>query len=143
MIAGCQLPVADWWMWLIKRRGRVDKSVEIQRKTKKFALKIIELVDELPNDYVLRVIKGQMLRSGTSVAANYRAVCRARTKPDFINKMGVVEEEADETRFWLELLEESGRIKKERISEWYKEASQILAIAVASLKTAKKNRKKR
>jgi len=121
----------------------MDKSAEIRQKTKKFALEIMKLVEQLPNDFVVNVIKKQMLRSGTSVGANYRAVCRAKTKPDFIFKMGIVEEEADETRFWLELLEESGKVEKKKTDKIYKEASQILAIAVASLKTAKRDRKKR
>lgn len=78
-----------------------------------------------------------MLRSGTSVAANYRAVCRARSKAEFISKMGVVVEEADETVFWLELLGETGVIRTDRTKDLLKEANELLAIFGASLRTSK------
>jgi four helix bundle protein len=86
------------------------------------------------------VLGNQLLRCGTSVAANYRAVCRARSKAEFISKMNVVVEEADETVFWLELLTETGVVRKERLSDLQTEANEILAICAASLRTAKQNR---
>ena len=82
----------------------------------------------------------QIIRSATSVAANYRAACRARSKADFVNKLGIVEEEADETLFWIDMFIESGKFKKENIINLYKEADEIVAIFSASHKTAKTNR---
>jgi four helix bundle protein len=106
-------------------------------KTKAFALKIITLVSELPETRIFRVIGNQVLRSGTSVGANYRAACRARSKPDFISKMGIVLEESDETAYWLELLSEARLIKHERVSGLIQEAYEFVAIAVSSIKTAR------
>jgi four helix bundle protein len=82
----------------------------------------------------------QIIRSATSIVANYRAACRARSKADFVNKLGIVEEEADETLFWFEMLIDCGKVKKENITELYKEADEIVAIFSASHKTAKTNR---
>ena len=87
---------------------------DLKSRTKQFALRIIKLVEELPNTKTGNVIGNQIIRSGTSVAANYRASCRARSTADFISKITIVEEEADETLFWLELIVESGLMKKER-----------------------------
>jgi four helix bundle protein len=86
------------------------------------------------------VIGKQVIRSITSVAANYRSACRARSRADFINKLGIVEEEADETLFWLDMFIESGKVKKENIVNLYKEADEIVAIFSASHKTARANR---
>ncbi len=83
-----------------------------------------------------------MIRSATSVAANYRAACRSRSKADFINKLGIVEEEADETMFWLEILIESGKTCKEDVNDLYKETDELVAIFSASRKTARTNQKK-
>ncbi|MEK9136525.1 MAG: four helix bundle protein [Bacteroidota bacterium] len=90
----------------------LDKALELQRRTKKFALMIIELYRKLPRTAEARVIGDQFLRSGTSVASNYRAACRARSRAEFISKIGIVVEEADETVFWLELVVESNIISK-------------------------------
>ncbi|MFN3918619.1 MAG: four helix bundle protein [Flavobacteriales bacterium] len=115
---------------------------DLKRRTKQFALRIIKLVEELPNTKTGNVIGNQIIRSGTSVAANYRASCRARSSADFISKITIVEEEADETLFWLELIVESGLMKKERLQELIKEADELTAIFTASGKTAKANNPK-
>jgi len=111
---------------------------ELQVRTKAFALRIIKLVDVLPRSAAGQIIGRQLLRSATSVGANYRAACRAQSHAEFAAKLSIVVEEADETVYWLELLEESSLVKKERLSELLKEANELLAISVAARKTAKK-----
>ncbi len=110
---------------------------ELKGRTKRFALATIKLVGTLPRTEAARIIGGQMLRSGTSVGANYRAACRARSRAEFASRVGVAEEEADETLYWLELLEESGLLKGERIKGLMIEANELVAIFAASRKTAK------
>jgi four helix bundle protein len=117
-------------------------KAELKTRTKKFALEVIRLLDELPQTQAARVIGNQVLRSSTSVAANYRASCRAKSPADFIYKITMVEEESDESLFWLELLTEAGIVKVERASWLMKEADELTAIFVASAKTAKKNNPK-
>ncbi len=107
-------------------------------KTKAFALRIVKLVDALPADHVSRTLGRQLLRSGTSVAANYRAAGRARSRAEFVAKLGIVEEECDETLFWLELLADSGRIPAARLENLVQEGGEILAMTVASIKTARR-----
>jgi four helix bundle protein len=109
----------------------------MKAKTKAFALKIITLVSEFPETRIFRVIGNQVLRCGTSVGANYRAACRARSKPDFISKMGIVQEEADETAYWLELLSEAKLIKHDRVAGLIQEAYEFVAMSVSSIKTAR------
>lgn len=111
---------------------------DLKNRTKKFALRIIKLTNFFPSNIAGRTIGGQIFRSGTSVAANYRAACRARSKAEFISKLGIVEEEIDETIFWLEIIIESGLIKEELLVSLLKEAHEICAIIVKSKKTAKK-----
>ena len=111
---------------------------EMKTRTKQFALRVIKLTSGLPRSDVGRVIKNQILRSGTSVGANYRAACRAKSTADFLSKMATVEEEADETMYWMELILEAGLMSKEQISDLYGEANEILAIIVSSIKTARK-----
>lgn len=115
-------------------------SDELKRRTKAFALRVIRLVNALPRAAAGGVIGRQLLRSATSVGANYRAACRARSKADFVAKMGIVEEEADETCFWLELLSESGLVSGSRLANLMAEANEIVAIVVASIKTARRRR---
>jgi four helix bundle protein len=115
------------------------KKEELKERTKKFALIIIKLVEELPNTLVGRTIGNQIIRSGTSVAANYRAACRARSNADFISKITIVEEECDETLFWLELIAEANLIKKEILKDIVKESDELTAIFTVSGKTAKQN----
>lgn len=126
-------------------------SAELQHRTKKLALEIIKLAKQLPNNRVGWTFSDQIIRSATSVAANYRAVCRARSDKEFIAKMGIVIEEADETLFWLEMIDESGimidDLKKFRnekgqnpiskINNLKDEANQLVSIFVASVKTVK------
>jgi four helix bundle protein len=109
---------------------------ELKARTKRFALAIIKSVGTLPRTEAARVIGGQTLRSGTSVGAKYRAACRARSRAEFASRVGVAEEEADETLYWLELLEESGLVKGEHIRQLMKEADELVAIFTASRKTA-------
>jgi four helix bundle protein len=112
---------------------------ELKRRTKTFALDVIKFVESLPKGKITEIIGRQLLRSGTSVGANYRAACRARSSADFIAKMGVVEEEADESIYWLELLVESGIVSYDRVVSLRKEADELLAITVSSIRTAKRN----
>jgi len=110
---------------------------EMKRRTKSFALRTIKLVEALPNNRTADVLGRQLLRSGTSVGANYRAACRARSNADFISKMGIVEEEADESLYWMELIVEAELIKENRVKELMNEGDQFVAIAVSSIKTAR------
>lgn len=114
-------------------------KTELQQRTKLFALRVMAMVDALPKKRSAEVLGHQLLRSGSSVAANYRAACRALSPAEFIAKMGIVEEEADESMAWLELLADSGLIKRERLISLMNEADQLVAITVASIKTARKN----
>jgi four helix bundle protein len=114
---------------------------ELKARTKEFALRVIRLVDSLPNSVKGRAIANQIMRSATSVAANYRAACRARSRAEFIAKIGVVEEEADETAFWLELIVDSSIQTEKQIGPLREEANEIVAIMAASRKSAIANRK--
>src|SRR5436190_8602635 len=105
-----------------------DQSEDLKKRTKKFALRIIKLYRSLPAGKDSDVIGYQMLRCGTSVGANYRAACRARSQADFISKITIVEEESDESGYWLELIVESGLMKKERVIELLNEANELTAI---------------
>lgn len=108
-----------------------------KKKTKDFALRIIRLVQSLPRNRVCDAIGGQLVRSGTSPAANYRAACRARSRAEFVAKMGTVEEEADETMLWLELLVESGIMQRPLLEPLIQEANEIVAMSVSSKKTVR------
>jgi len=112
---------------------------EIKKRTKILAVKIIEFCDQLPSQTKFHVIGKQLIRSATSVGANYRAVCRAKSMADFIAKLGIVEEEADETLYWLELIQELNNEYKNLIYPLYREMNEILSIIVASKKTARKS----
>jgi four helix bundle protein len=110
---------------------------DFKARTRTFALRIIRLAESLPNTPTAKVIRNQMLRCGSSVGANYRAACRAKSKLDFVSKMGTVEEEADETIYWMELLIDAEIVKRTRIADLLDEADQILSIVISSIKTAK------
>jgi four helix bundle protein len=112
---------------------------ELKLRTKRFALEIIKFWESLPKDDTCKTLGRQLLRAGTSVAANYRAVCRAKSKPDFISKFGTVLEEADESAFWIELLVDSGKVPADKAKLLLKEANELLAIAISSINTARKN----
>ena len=108
-------------------------------RTKQFALRVIKLVESLPHDGTSNVLGRQLLRAGTSVGANYRAACRRKSTADFISKMGTVEEEADESGYWMELRAEAGKTKPAKIAALMQEASELTAIAVSSINTARKS----
>ena len=114
-----------------------NATIELKQRTKEFALRVIRLFRWLPKTEEARIMGRQLLRSGTSVAANYRAACRARSRVEFIAKIGLVVEEADETAFWMELLVESGTIRSARMGDILKEANELLAIFAASQRTAR------
>jgi len=108
-------------------------SEEMKRRTKLFAINTTKLTQKLPDTSVNRVYKGQLIRSGSSVGANYRASRRAKSKPDFINKLKIVEEELDESLFFLELLKEFNKSFETEIKELYNEGETLLKIIVASI----------
>jgi four helix bundle protein len=110
---------------------------EMKARTRAFALRMIRLAESLPNTPTANTIRNQMLRCGPSVGANYRAACRAKSKADFASKMGTVEEEADESMFWIELLIDAEIVKKTRVADLLEEADEILAITVSSIKTSR------
>ena len=114
-------------------------SQDFKQRTKAFALRIIKLVDKLPQSRAADVLGKQLLRSGTSVAMNYRAACRARSPAEFRAKLGVVEEEADESSGWIELLAEAGLVKSKLVADLLKESNEITAMVVASIRTSRKN----
>tara|TARA_B100000315_G_scaffold231474_1_gene242804 strand:+ start:5757 stop:6113 length:357 start_codon:yes stop_codon:yes gene_type:complete len=111
---------------------------ELKERTKRFALRIIKLVDSLPKTTVRRTIGNQLVRCGTTVGANYRSACRGRSKADFIYKLGIVVEEADESEFCLKLLIDGKIIKRELVEPLLKEAGELTAIFISSVNTAKK-----
>lgn len=113
------------------------QAEELKGRTKQFAIRVVRLFRALPKADDARIIGKQLLRSATSVAANYRAVCRARSKAEFVAKIGVVVEEIDETLFWLELLVETGIVPKKRMAALLAEANELLAIFAASQRTAR------
>jgi len=113
---------------------------DFKNRTKKFSIRVIKLTQSFASKRENDIIARQIIRSATSVAANYRAACRARSKQEFIAKLGIVEEEADETMFWLELIIDLGIIKKELLNDIYNEANEILSIVISSKKTARNNK---
>lgn len=115
---------------------------EMKYRTKQFALRVIKLVENLPDTMAAKILGGQLLRSGTSVGANYRAACRAKSTADFLHKMSIVEEEADESVYWMELLTDSQIVQLTRLQNLMNEGNQIVAITVASIKTVKARRQK-
>ena len=113
---------------------------QLKKRTKEFAKNIILLCRNLPNNREGRLIGDQLFRSGTSVAANYRAACRGRSKAEFVSKLAIVEEEADETMFWLEIIQEMSISNNPLVDNLLKESDEIVAIIVSSIRTTKKNR---
>jgi four helix bundle protein len=114
---------------------------QFKARTKQFGLRVIYLVEELPQTRTADVIGKQVLRSATSVGANYRSACRAKSTADLIAKLSIVEEEADETLYWLEILVESGIISADKLTSLMQEANEILAMTVASIKTLREKHK--
>lgn len=119
------------------------KETDLKQRTKTFALRILKLVDALPRTASGKTIASQVARSGTSVGANYRALCRAKSTADFINKTSIIEEEADETAFWLELIIEGKILSAKRVRLLLQEADELTAIIVASRKTISQRAKSR
>ena len=117
-------------------------EIDLKKRTKQFGLRIIKLVEALPKTQSARVIGNLLLRSGTSVGANYRSACRGRSKAEFIAKVGISIEKADESMYWIEMLSEAGIMPEEKVSALYKEADELVAILTASVKTARSNLKK-
>ena len=110
---------------------------EMKERTKAYANRIVKLCEALPDKWVARTLGMQLLRSGTSVGANYRAVCRAKSTADFLNKLRIVEEECDESLFWMELLVENNFVKARRLTSLMQEGNELLAIVVASAKSTR------
>jgi four helix bundle protein len=110
---------------------------EMKQRTKAFGLRVIRLVAALPKDRASDVLGRQLLKAGTSVGANYRAACRSRSDGDFLARMGVVEEEVDESVYWIEMLAEAGLVPEKRLTSLRQEGEQIRAIVVASIRTVK------
>lgn len=119
----------------------MNSGKDLKDRTKQFALRVIRLYRALPRNEEARVIGKQLLRSGTSIGANYRAACRGRSKAEFVAKLGIVLEEADETVFWLELLQESDIMNVQSLAPLVQEARELTAIFVASVCTAKESQK--
>src|SRR5215472_12475323 len=117
----------------------MQRTNDLLARTKNFALATIKFCEGLPKDETSRVLGRQLLRSSTSVGANYRAAHRAKSKADFISKMGTVLEEADESGYWIELLSDAGKVDPSACAPLRLEASELVAIAVCSINTAKRN----
>ena len=114
-----------------------ETTEQLRQRTKALAVRVVRLFRSLPESRDAQVIGTQLLRCGTSVGANYRAVCRARSKADFISKIGIVLEEADETVFWLELLIETGIVPENKLKELLQEARELIAIFTATQRTSR------
>jgi len=115
---------------------------DLKKRTKQFALRILKLVEVLPNTVAGRTIGGQLARSGTSVGSNYRAACRGRSRAEFIAKLGIVEEEADESAYWLELIIEGALLKPAVVQSLLDEANELTPIAGKSRVTASRSKSK-
>ena len=138
MSAECGIRNTEWSdriRWVNMVQG------DLKNRTKRFALEIIKICETLPKGRTAEVLGRQLLRAGTSTGANYPSACRARSTADFISKMGVVEEELDESIYWIELLVESGILKSKTVDFLVKEANELLSITVASINTAKRRTK--
>jgi four helix bundle protein len=112
---------------------------DLKARTKQFGLRVIRLVETLPKTRSADVLGRQLLRSATSVGANYRAACRGRSSAEFQAKLGIVEEEADESAYWIEMLTEAGLVKKGLVEPLLHEANELTAIVVSSIKTSRRN----
>ncbi len=116
----------------------MDKE-ELKLRTKRFGLRVLKLIRAMPKDAAGLALANQLVRSGTSVGANYRAACRGRSKAEFLAKLGTVLEETDETAFWLELIMEDGMLPKSRVEPLWTEANELCAIFHAAIATARRN----
>jgi len=127
-IANCRSPIANFM-----------NQDELKARTKQFALRVMKLVNALPRSRSGNAIGGQLVRSGTSVGSNYRAACRARSRAEFIAKIGIVEEEADESAFWMELIIDGDLLPASKVSALHREAMELTAIMAASRISASRN----
>jgi four helix bundle protein len=142
MIANLGLRIAERKEQIARVADAVMSTDDFRQRTFRFGVRIVRLAQTLEKNDVGRVIGNQLLRSGTAVGANYRAAARARSRADFIAKMGIVEEECDETLYWLEMLVELQLINADRSKELRAESNEILAIVAASIRTARGNAKR-
>lgn len=117
------------------------KPEELKLRFRKFSLRVIKLVDKLPNTISGRAIGNQIIRSGTSPGANYTSVCKAKSDRDFINKLKIVEEELEETEYWLSVISDAELVKPELLIDLQKETKELLAIITQSIITKRKNMK--
>jgi four helix bundle protein len=131
--------------WILDSRFSISVMTEneLKRGTKDFALRVLKLIDSLPESRSGRILANQLGRSGASVGANYRAVCRSRSTAEMISKLSVVEEEADESAYWLELIGDHGLLPAQKVEALHQEAGELTAIMVASRKTLARNQKSR
>ena len=116
---------------------RIMDKIQLQSRTKNFALRVFKMVEKLPKSKGVEVIIYQLIKASTSVAANYRAACRAKSRADFINKLKIVEEESDESLFWLEFIADLNLMDFKLLENLLKEANELVAIFTASVKTSK------
>jgi four helix bundle protein len=135
LVMGCVCAQAD----ALEQGSNTMNEEMFKARTKQFALKVIELVIEMPRSLTGDVLARQLLRSGTSVGSNYRAACRSRSSGDMLYKLGIVNEEGDESLFWLELLKESGLVPAERLEWLMGEGDELVAMTVASINTLRRN----
>jgi four helix bundle protein len=135
-IEDCRFSIVDL-LFDIGVRGLDMTSEQMRARTKAFAVRVMKLVDSLPRGMASQVVGRQLLRSATSVGANYRAACRAQSRAEFAAKLSIVVEEADEALYWLELVQETQLLKPELLRELIKEANELVAIALTSRRTAK------
>src|SRR5881397_3552980 len=117
----------------------MNKSAELQQRTKTFALRVLKLIEHLPKTIGGRILANQLARSGTSVGANYRAACRARSRAEFASKLGTVAEEADESLYWLELIRDGNFVPEKKLTSLVSEADELTAIFTAGRRTSSKN----
>ena len=129
----CQLPI-------FQTRTDAMNQLALKQRTKEFALRVMKLIDALPSGRSGNAIGNQLVRSGTAVGANYRATCRSRSKAEFIARMGVVEEEADESAFWMELFIEGALLPEGKVTALLQEANELTAIMAASRISASRRR---
>jgi four helix bundle protein len=115
------------------------KSAELQQRTKDFALRVLKLIEQLPNTIGGRVLANQVARSATSVGANYRTACRARSRAEFASKLGTVAEEADESLYWLELIRDGNFVPEKKLASLVSEADELTAIFTAGRRTSSNN----
>jgi four helix bundle protein len=119
----------------------MQKSAELQERTKSFALRVLTLIERLPNTIGGRVLANQLARSATSVGANYRAACRARSRAEFASRLGTVAEEADESLYWLELIRDGNFVPAKPIASLVSEADELTAIFTAGRRTSSRNQR--